>query len=107
MRWYSADRMSDADCSVGASRAQRSPVMSVRPPANRPPSASISELPKSGPTQLTQLSAAITPASSRDDAVPALAGLAGRLERALRNFVETLPLFGRIPAWPCLQMRAN
>jgi|SRR5262245_23404525 len=32
-------------------------------------------------------------ASSRDDAVPALTGLAGRLERALRHFVETFPLF--------------
>jgi len=32
-------------------------------------------------------------ASSRDDAVPALAGVAGRLARALQNFVETFPLF--------------
>src|SRR5262245_22070380 len=32
-------------------------------------------------------------ASSRDDAVPKLTGVAGRLERALRNFVETFPLF--------------
>ena len=32
-------------------------------------------------------------AGSRDEAVPPLTGLAGRLERALRNFVETFPLF--------------
>ena len=32
-------------------------------------------------------------ASSRDDAVPALTGVAGRLARALQNFVETFPLF--------------
>ncbi len=32
-------------------------------------------------------------ASSRDEAVPALTGVAGRLERALKNFVETFPLF--------------
>ena len=32
-------------------------------------------------------------ASSRDEAVPALTGVAGRLERALQNFVETFPLF--------------
>lgn len=32
-------------------------------------------------------------ASSRDDDVPALTGLAGRLDRALRNFLETFPLF--------------
>jgi uncharacterized MAPEG superfamily protein len=32
-------------------------------------------------------------ASSRDKAVPELTGVAGRLERALRNFVETFPLF--------------
>ena len=32
-------------------------------------------------------------ASSRDDAVPALTGVAGRLDRALRNFLETFPLF--------------
>lgn len=32
-------------------------------------------------------------ASARDDAVPALTGVAGRLDRALRNFVETFPLF--------------
>jgi hypothetical protein len=34
-------------------------------------------------------------ASSRDEAVPALAGVAGRLARALQNFVETFPLFAR------------
>jgi uncharacterized MAPEG superfamily protein len=32
-------------------------------------------------------------ASARDQAVPALTGLAGRLDRALRNFIETFPLF--------------
>jgi uncharacterized MAPEG superfamily protein len=32
-------------------------------------------------------------ASSRDEAVPALTGVAGRLERALHNFLETFPLF--------------
>ena len=32
-------------------------------------------------------------ASSRDEAVPPLTGVAGRLERALQNFVETFPLF--------------
>jgi len=32
-------------------------------------------------------------ASSRDEAVPALTGVAGRLVRALQNFVETFPLF--------------
>jgi uncharacterized MAPEG superfamily protein len=32
-------------------------------------------------------------ASSRDSEVPALTGVAGRLERALRNFLETFPVF--------------
>ena len=32
-------------------------------------------------------------ASSRDAPVPGLTGVAGRLERALRNFLETFPLF--------------
>jgi uncharacterized MAPEG superfamily protein len=32
-------------------------------------------------------------ASSRDEAVPPLTGVAGRLERALQNFLETFPLF--------------
>jgi len=32
-------------------------------------------------------------ASSRDETVPELAGVAGRLARALQNFVETFPLF--------------
>jgi uncharacterized MAPEG superfamily protein len=32
-------------------------------------------------------------ASSRDEPVPALTGVAGRLARALQNFVETFPLF--------------
>jgi uncharacterized MAPEG superfamily protein len=32
-------------------------------------------------------------ASSRDGAVPELTGAAGRLARALQNFVETFPLF--------------
>ncbi len=32
-------------------------------------------------------------ASSREAPVPGLTGVAGRLERALRNFMETFPLF--------------
>ena len=32
-------------------------------------------------------------ASSRDEAMPVLTGLAGRLARALQNFAETFPLF--------------
>lgn len=32
-------------------------------------------------------------ASSRDAETPPLAGVAGRLERALRNFLETFPVF--------------
>ena len=32
-------------------------------------------------------------ASSREEAVPALTGMAGRLGRALQNFIETFPLF--------------
>lgn len=32
-------------------------------------------------------------ASARDEAMPALTGMAGRLARALRNFLETFPLF--------------
>jgi len=32
-------------------------------------------------------------ASSRDQIVPALPGVAGRLARALQNFLETFPLF--------------
>ncbi|CDX51827.1 hypothetical protein LCM4577_22925 [Mesorhizobium sp. LCM 4577] len=32
-------------------------------------------------------------ASSRDEAMPPLRGVAGRLARALQNFVETFPLF--------------
>jgi uncharacterized MAPEG superfamily protein len=32
-------------------------------------------------------------ASSRDEAVPVLTGVAGRLARALQNFGETFPLF--------------
>jgi len=32
-------------------------------------------------------------ASARDDALEPLAGVAGRLDRALRNFLETFPLF--------------
>ena len=44
-------------------------------------------------------------ASSRDDAVPALTGVAGRLARALQNFVETFPLFvaGVLIAHACRQ----
>jgi uncharacterized MAPEG superfamily protein len=32
-------------------------------------------------------------ASARDAEVPPLTGIAGRLERALRNFLETFPVF--------------
>jgi uncharacterized MAPEG superfamily protein len=32
-------------------------------------------------------------ASARDAGVPSLTGVAGRLERALRNFLETFPVF--------------
>jgi uncharacterized MAPEG superfamily protein len=32
-------------------------------------------------------------ASARDEALPPLSGVAGRLQRALQNFVETFPLF--------------
>jgi uncharacterized MAPEG superfamily protein len=32
-------------------------------------------------------------ASARDSEVPPLSGIAGRLERALRNFLETFPVF--------------
>lgn len=32
-------------------------------------------------------------AGARDEAKPALTGVAGRLERALRNFLETFPFF--------------
>src|SRR5689334_3612796 len=32
-------------------------------------------------------------AGARDEVLPQLTGLAGRLERALRNFLETFPLF--------------
>jgi len=35
-------------------------------------------------------------ASSRDEDVPALHGVAGRLDRALRNFVESFPLFASV-----------
>ena len=35
-------------------------------------------------------------ASSRDQKVPPLQGVAGRLDRALRNFLETFPLFAAV-----------
>lgn len=35
-------------------------------------------------------------AGSRDEVVPPLSGIAGRLERALSNFVETSPLFAGV-----------
>ena len=35
-------------------------------------------------------------ASSRDEDVPALRGVAGRLDRALSNFMETFPLFAAV-----------
>ena len=34
--------------------------------------------------------------SPRDENVPPLRGIAGRLDRALRNFVETFPLFAAV-----------
>ncbi len=35
-------------------------------------------------------------ASPRDEKVPPLRGVAGRLDRALRNFMETFPLFAAV-----------
>jgi uncharacterized MAPEG superfamily protein len=35
-------------------------------------------------------------ASPRDEKLPPLRGVAGRLDRALRNFVETFPLFATV-----------
>jgi uncharacterized MAPEG superfamily protein len=35
-------------------------------------------------------------ASPRDETMPPLQGVAGRLNRALRNFVETFPLFAAV-----------
>ncbi len=35
-------------------------------------------------------------ASARDEQVPPLTGIAGRLERALNNYLETLPLFAAL-----------
>lgn len=35
-------------------------------------------------------------ASARDDPMPPLSGVAGRLERALRNFLETFPFFAAL-----------
>ncbi len=35
-------------------------------------------------------------ASSRDEETPPLRGVAGRLDRALRNFLETFPLFAAV-----------
>ena len=35
-------------------------------------------------------------ASPRDEKVPPLMGVAGRLDRALRNFLETFPLFAAV-----------
>jgi uncharacterized MAPEG superfamily protein len=32
----------------------------------------------------------------RDEPMPSLTGIAGRLERALANFLETFPLFGAV-----------
>ena len=42
-------------------------------------------------------------AGSRDEAVPPLTGIAGRLERALRNFIETFPLFLSRPDRTCYE----
>lgn len=35
-------------------------------------------------------------ASARDEQVPALTGMAGRLERALNNYLESFPLFAAL-----------
>lgn len=35
-------------------------------------------------------------ASARDEAAPPLRGVAGRLDRALRNYLETFPLFAAV-----------
>lgn len=35
-------------------------------------------------------------ASARDEMTPPLRGVAGRLDRALRNFIETFPLFAAV-----------
>jgi uncharacterized MAPEG superfamily protein len=35
-------------------------------------------------------------ASPRDETLPPLTGVAGRLDRALRNFIETFPLFAAV-----------
>lgn len=35
-------------------------------------------------------------ASARDEPLPPLTGVAGRLERSLRNFLETFPLFAAL-----------
>lgn len=35
-------------------------------------------------------------ASARDETLPPLTGVAGRLERSLRNFLETFPLFAAL-----------
>lgn len=35
-------------------------------------------------------------ASARDGVVPPLSGVAGRLDRALKNFLETFPLFAAV-----------
>jgi uncharacterized MAPEG superfamily protein len=35
-------------------------------------------------------------ASARDEAAPPLRGVAGRLDRALRNYMETFPLFAAV-----------
>ncbi len=35
-------------------------------------------------------------ASARDEMTPPLRGVAGRLDRALRNFIETFPLFDAV-----------
>ncbi|TIY06138.1 MAG: hypothetical protein E5V18_12525 [Mesorhizobium sp.] len=45
-------------------------------------------------------------ASSRDAEMPPLTGVAGRLERALRNFLETFPVFvAAVFLGPCARPR--
>src|SRR5262245_39315171 len=46
-------------------------------------------------------------ASSRDEAVPELTGVAGRLARALHNFVETFPLFAAAHGACCCHTRLD
>jgi uncharacterized MAPEG superfamily protein len=44
-------------------------------------------------------------ASARDEALEPLRGIAGRLDRALRNFLETFPLFAALTLAVCVAGR--